>query len=94
MGEVIDVQFEASCPRCGCQMHQNKAMNALSRRDNKTYICSICGRHEALLDFARSQSPKDAALRSIEDELKSWKRLPATIRALNMLRGKGKDGNP
>jgi hypothetical protein len=24
--------------------------NALSRRDNKTYICSICGLEEALID--------------------------------------------
>ena len=26
-------------------------VNALSRRDNKTYICSDCGTDEALFDF-------------------------------------------
>ena len=29
-------------------------MNALSRRDNQTYVCSPCGSHEALLDAARN----------------------------------------
>jgi len=28
---------------------------ALSRRDNKTYICSNCGTEEGLFDFTRSQ---------------------------------------
>ena len=90
MSEVIGVQFESSCPRCGCQMRQRQAMNALSRRDNKTYICSSCGQDEALLDFARSQSSKRAARLSMENELKDWERLPATI----TIGAKGKDGNP
>ena len=34
-------------------MHPAPMMNALSRRDNKTYICSPCGSHEAVLDAAR-----------------------------------------
>jgi predicted RNA-binding Zn-ribbon protein involved in translation (DUF1610 family) len=36
------------CPRCN-----NKYVGypALSRRDNKTYICSDCGTAEAMFDF-------------------------------------------
>ena len=36
------------CPRCN-----NKYFGypALSRRDNKTYICSDCGTAEAMFDF-------------------------------------------
>ena len=39
------------CPRC--LMNNLKEIlntNALSRRDNKTYICSQCGTEEALID--------------------------------------------
>jgi hypothetical protein len=31
-------------------------MGAISRRDNKTEICSACGTQEALEDFFNSQS--------------------------------------
>ena len=42
------------CPRCGKdRLHPVGVMNALSRRDNRTYICSPCGSHEAVLDVAR-----------------------------------------
>lgn len=40
------------CPRCKKEtMHPTQVMNALSRRDNKTYICSPCGTLEAMYDF-------------------------------------------
>jgi hypothetical protein len=40
------------CPRCGApQMYEEDVMNALSRRDNKTYICSPCGTEEAFIDY-------------------------------------------
>jgi hypothetical protein len=32
-------------------MHEDPALNALSRRDNKTYICPPCGNDEAMHDF-------------------------------------------
>lgn len=41
-----------TCPRC----HRNDliaddpALNSLSRRDNKTYICNDCGNDEAMID--------------------------------------------
>jgi predicted RNA-binding Zn-ribbon protein involved in translation (DUF1610 family) len=42
-----------SCPRCGenTLRTDRPVMNALSRRDNKTYVCSSCGTSEALEDF-------------------------------------------
>lgn len=41
------------CPRCGLNtLRPEKVMNALSRRDNKTYICSDCGTAEAMEDYA------------------------------------------
>lgn len=41
------------CPRCGRQtLQEEQALNALSRRDNKTYICSACGTGEAMFDLA------------------------------------------
>jgi DNA-directed RNA polymerase subunit RPC12/RpoP len=44
----------AACPRCGNKRlwkGKDKALNALSRRDNKTYVCSPCGQEEALIDL-------------------------------------------
>lgn len=34
------------CPACGGPMPKHPA---LSRRDNKTYICSWCGEYEAMI---------------------------------------------
>jgi predicted RNA-binding Zn-ribbon protein involved in translation (DUF1610 family) len=40
------------CPRCkNNELHPVKVMNALSRADNKTYICDECGTDEAMEDF-------------------------------------------
>ena len=39
------------CPRCGMTSlwpKEREAMNALSRKDNKTYICSPCGQDELM----------------------------------------------
>ena len=39
------------CPRCESRLlHSERAMDALSRRDNVTYVCSPCGEDEAVLD--------------------------------------------
>lgn len=39
------------CPRCKKKtLQEEEVMNALSRRDNKTYICSECGTMEGLID--------------------------------------------
>jgi len=45
------------CPSCGGYIPNNETpgaySGALSRKDNKTEICSACGTAEALADFAR-----------------------------------------
>ena len=39
------------CPRCKKDaMNDLQVRNALSRRDNKTYICRQCGEEEVLID--------------------------------------------
>lgn len=50
------------CPKCGCDMDRNVAMNALSRRDNKTSICSRCGTVEALEDINIKNIPNPHGL--------------------------------
>lgn len=40
------------CPRCGQdKLHDEDVMNALSRKDNKTYICGSCAFDEAMEEF-------------------------------------------
>jgi DNA-directed RNA polymerase subunit RPC12/RpoP len=44
------------CPRCIHNiLREPEASNALSRRDNKTYICATCGNEEAIVDMGRSE---------------------------------------
>jgi len=43
------------CPRCQRnELKEDVGQNALSHRDNDTYICPPCGDEEGLLDFALS----------------------------------------
>ncbi len=47
------------CPRCGeKKLREVEAENALSRKDNKTYICSDCGTDEAFIDAGMSVEKK------------------------------------
>ena len=40
------------CPKCGENtLHPEEVMNALSRKDNETYICNACGDQEAFDDM-------------------------------------------
>lgn len=41
------------CPRCGRNRlnADHPARNALSRKDNETYVCSSCGTDEALMNM-------------------------------------------
>lgn len=58
LGKVIEDMYFAyrikteypKCPLCGSSIFPHTA--ALSRRDNKTYICRDCGQGEAAQDFA------------------------------------------
>ena len=50
--QEIDDMFENVCPRCQSRfLHSDRSMDALSRRDNSTYVCSPCGEDEAVLDL-------------------------------------------
>lgn len=51
MKRRVKVETEI-CPRClDHYEHRGEVGRALSRRDNTTYICSDCGREEALVDM-------------------------------------------
>jgi transposase len=47
--------FAGPCPRCGGAVPNEhtpgKYPGALSRVDNRTYICSMCGTAEAMFNF-------------------------------------------
>lgn len=53
-----------TCPRCGRNTLRTDrpAMNALSRTDNETYVCSECGTNEGLEAMAAGMAlhSKDA----------------------------------
>jgi len=42
---------DETCRRCGGPMNPAQVINALSRRDNITYVCSPCGLSESFEDF-------------------------------------------
>lgn len=46
--EIEQLQKEKKCPRCGKPMN---GFPAISRKDNKTEICSQCGQDEAMEAF-------------------------------------------
>jgi predicted RNA-binding Zn-ribbon protein involved in translation (DUF1610 family) len=48
-----------NCPRCGAELREPLSSNALSRKDNKTYICSQCGIEEAMEDYRRARRKAD-----------------------------------
>ena len=55
--EMQDMALDV-CPRCESRLlHTQRAMDALSRRDNETYVCSPCGEDEAVLDFLVRVTP-------------------------------------
>ena len=45
------------CPKCKKNfLYKERALNSLSRKDNKTYICNDCGRNEAMQDVLKNFS--------------------------------------
>lgn len=56
--------MKRTCPRCGLVPRAtdgffHRGFGALSRIDNKTYICADCGTDEALENFLRNElTPK------------------------------------
>ena len=50
--KLIEPISKTLCPSCNNnKLNPEQVMNALSRKDNKTYICSDCGIAEAMNDF-------------------------------------------
>lgn len=62
-----------SCPICNGPipnaMDEGKYCGALSRRDNKTEICSDCGVMEAIQDFNRSRKSVIVERPSLTEEM-------------------------
>lgn len=56
----VDATF-TTCPKCGenTLRTDRPVMNALSRTDNRTYVCSSCGTLEALEDFLGNGASKE-----------------------------------
>jgi hypothetical protein len=52
------MKLGTNCPRCGEPLNQERpALNALSRVDNETYICSACGTMEGLWNYSHPGEP-------------------------------------
>lgn len=55
------MKFAGPCPRCGFPVpnaeHAGEYPGALSRYDNETYVCSDCGRWEAMTQFTGDPLP-------------------------------------
>ena len=52
-----NTEEDIECPRCKKnRLNPRMVMNALSRRDNETFICSLCGTEEAMEDFRKGFS--------------------------------------
>lgn len=49
--ELEEYELIAICPSCNKNKLRESGGNALSRKDNKTEICSQCGTKEALIEF-------------------------------------------
>ena len=56
------------CPRCKENELSDIGLNALSRRDNKTEICSPCGTAEAFEDYSREESINELKARIKEQK--------------------------
>ena len=64
--------MKTKCKRCKKNYWERKdgKFPALSRRDNKTYICESCGQAEALFDFQMSNYEK--SLKVAKEEESAW----------------------
>jgi hypothetical protein len=63
-----DVEFFV-CPRCDGLF---EGYPALSRRDNKTKICSVCGSDEAMFDFNMSSWENIEEKKILIEKEKRW----------------------
>ncbi len=68
----MKIKDKRSCPRCNQIMGDYPA---LSRRDNKTDICSSCGTEEALFDFRLKDIATPKTLLAVKTEREWLRRL-------------------
>lgn len=61
---IVNEQEPWTCPSCKLETTD---FPALSRRDNKTEICSACGTHEALEDFKNNNKQKIDEPKNIDE---------------------------
>lgn len=62
------IKNDGLCPRClEIRLETALDQNALSRRDNNTYICSKCDTGEVLRDLGYSDSASDARELNMEN---------------------------
>lgn len=74
MNATQEYQYK-ECPRCHKDtLNTKEVLNALSRRDNDTYICSACGTEEAMLDAGLATYLEDEKL-ALENDLAFQKAL-------------------
>ncbi len=56
---------EKICPKCGKAYYEHLA---ISRKDNKTFICPDCGTMEALDDIGATDELKEEVMKAIHDK--------------------------
>ena len=57
------------CPKCGKMVER---LLALSRDDNKTSICDMCGTEEAMAAFVRSRTPQERTRAKVRATGNKW----------------------
>lgn len=77
------IMLKNLCPKCqtveGIEpriLKQQMVMNSLSRKDNSTYICGLCGNAEALMDYIHNGLTFAMARLAVEDQWQQLIRLP------------------
>ena len=66
----MNIKKRFLCPRCRSPFELNTS--ALSRRDNKTKICSGCGTAEAMFDLMVNLIHDDIKKKSLIEQEKAW----------------------
>ena len=62
-----------TCPSCGKQYTEH---SAVSRKDNKTLVCPMCGFHEAIIDaFKNDEVLQRRLFDAIEKDLRKKKEM-------------------
>ena len=66
----MNIEKQILCPRCKSPFESYTT--ALSRRDNKTKICSGCGTAEAMFDLMVNLINDDIKKESLIEQEKAW----------------------